>query len=46
MGKTQPSFVRYSDMMEFTAIGFASAFYGCETAVESTTWGRVKALYR
>ena len=48
LGKTQPSVVRNGDFREFGASG-VSTFYNpvfCATAVEKTTWGKVKSLYR
>ena len=46
LGKTQPSYVRDGDFAEFSAVGRTSYRSNCETAVEPSTWGRVKSLYR
>jgi hypothetical protein len=46
LGKTQPTLVRLDDFQEFPAVGMTSPLCGGPLPVESTTWGRVKALYR
>ncbi len=46
LGKQKPSYVRASDFTEHDALGMFTANDYCGVAVEPTTWGRVKALYR
>jgi hypothetical protein len=46
--KTHPTMVRNGDFREFDVVGMLTVYdpYLCDTPVEATTWGRVKALYR
>ena len=48
LGKTQPSYIRASDFSEHAAVGGTTNYNPdfCDIAVEPTTWGRVKSLYR
>jgi hypothetical protein len=46
LGKTQPTVVRAEDFQEFEVKGLLNTFAGCPVAVQPTTWGSVKALYR
>jgi len=46
LGKTHPSAVRTGDFVEFSGVGMTSLICPGQIAVESSTWGAVKALYR
>lgn len=48
LGKTQPTLVRNGDFTEFDAAGLATYYNPaiCDLAVEQSTWGKVKSLYR
>jgi len=46
MGKPKPTAIRREDFMEFEGLGMTSLICPGEIAVESRTWGGVKALYR
>lgn len=46
LGKTQPTAVRKEDFTEHTGLGMTSLICPGAIAVEPTTWGQVKALYR
>lgn len=45
-GKTTPSYVRWPDFVEFSAVGMTSLICPGPVATETTTWGGIKALYR
>ncbi len=46
LGKTQPTAVRKEDFQQFSGIGMTSLICPDPNAIESSTWGKVKALYR
>ena len=46
LGKTQPTAVRKEDFQQFSGIGMTSLICPAPFAIESSTWGKVKALYR
>jgi hypothetical protein len=46
VGKTTPSWVRWPDFAEFSAVGMTSLLCPGPVSTESKTWGGVKALYR
>jgi hypothetical protein len=44
--KTQPSFVRWPDLVEFSAVGMTSLLCPGPVSTTESTWGGIKALYR
>jgi hypothetical protein len=46
LGKTQPTAIRKEDFEQFSGIGMTSLICSSSFAVEPSTWGKVKALYR
>ena len=46
LGKNAPSAVRYPEFIETDLLGDTTHLAACEIKVESSTWGKVKALYR
>ncbi len=46
LGKTQPTAIRKEDFKQFSGIGMTSLTCYVPHAVEPSTWGQVKALYR
>jgi hypothetical protein len=46
LGKTQPTAIRKEDFQQFSGIGMTSLICAADFAVEPSTWGKVKALYR
>ena len=45
-GKNEPTMVHYPEFIEVTASGEPTYLAACQIKVESSTWGKVKALYR
>ncbi|HET6462296.1 MAG TPA: hypothetical protein VFH33_00725 [Candidatus Krumholzibacteria bacterium] len=46
LGKTQPTAIRKEDFQQFSGVGMTSLICDTAFAVEPSTWGQVKALYR
>jgi len=46
LGKTNPTAVRKEDFVEFNGVGMTSLICPGPIAVQPSTWGQVKALYR
>jgi hypothetical protein len=46
LGKTQPTAIRKEDFQQFSGIGMTSLICSSAFAVEPSTWGKVKGLYR
>jgi hypothetical protein len=46
VGKTSPTAIRWPDFLEVGAVGMVSLLCPGPVAVQETTWGGVKALYR
>jgi len=46
LGKTQPTAIRKEDFQEFAGVGMTSIICDNAFAIEPSTWGKVKALYR
>jgi hypothetical protein len=44
--KTSPGWVRWPDFVEFSAVGMTSLLCPEGVAVQESTWGGIKALYR